>query len=667
MSNQYFSESHIQNYHSDLVKAFNGREITTDEFEKAIKNLSKLVRKQITDKNGKRTTVYVSTNQEGKETEFNEGDDVKFSHKGKDNLKGKVSKLTYSEKYDKFGTAYIIDENGIKYSKSLLKLEKIKGATPDQAVEILNNVTPETRAGAAVLLTGKPEGEKSVGENLDNGLFEDFKPKKTDVIARSGIVVPGALDYTGYKPYYMQLPNPDTILNTPKPPYIPDINEKQFQGTRDDHFVLDYVKLGDGNFLVALNGHKTQLDKEQRLRQSSLDVPDEYAVMNLDNLVLTTQYYIAKRKAELEIENKISEEKSKDLLRKLPPDKLDYYKPFAYSRLSATQKKKYTPEQWEALSFEEKVQESPNMTKPLYSKSIKKVKQLPSDRMLHSNFRMYKEFVDPKYLVPLRTYSFTDPAAMEYGEARKDIKQKVADLSMQREENLFSYQKGLETSWGESNTSDILLKKMGVKVKTQNGSEITPIQVDQIEKELTSVFQSFGNRKTMCEKYNLKISHAANKMMFASSKAIGMYIPSFHTIGVSDKIGKFGFTLGHEFAHFMDNYLGRKQGNHYASDDYNSTAGKIAKEYRNNLNKTSNSDYINRTCECFARAFEQYHAFNTVGEKAEYDPRDGKTYAEGENYVSVTKFNEKIKPLIDQFFKENEDLLKGLFKFDIIG
>src|SRR5206468_1746533 len=105
--------------------------------------------------------------------------------------------------------------------------------------------------------------------------------------------------------------------------------------------------------------------------------------------------------------------------------------------------------------------------------------------------------------------------------------------------------------------------------------------------------------------------HAGTKKMFAST-ALGMYVPSMKAIGVSNnqEHDKFGFTLAHEYAHFIDNHLGEKTGRNYASDNHNSTAGKIAYKFRELMNKGkfTDTDYANRTCECFARALEQYHA-----------------------------------------------------------
>ena len=74
------------------------------------------------------------------------------------------------------------------------------------------------------------------------------------------------------------------------------------------------------------------------------------------------------------------------------------------------------------------------------------------------------------------------------------------------------------------------------------------------------------------------------------------------------------------------------------------------------MNEKSGSDYINRTCECFARAFEQYHAMNIHGDDV---VKIAGKYIEHGDHVNKDVFNNKIKPLIEQFFKENDKMLKA--------
>ena len=74
---------------------------------------------------------------------------------------------------------------------------------------------------------------------------------------------------------------------------------------------------------------------------------------------------------------------------------------------------------------------------------------------------------------------------------------------------------------------------------------------------------------------------------------------------------QFGLTMAHEFAHFIDNYIGENinKTNKYACEKEGSTASKITKEFKKEFNKQgADSAYWKRSCECFARSMEQYFA-----------------------------------------------------------
>lgn len=68
-SEQIYTEENIQQYISDLNKAMESEEVSQEDFEKGMKNLSHLTKKTMTDKNGVVRTIYVSNEQ--KSTEFN--------------------------------------------------------------------------------------------------------------------------------------------------------------------------------------------------------------------------------------------------------------------------------------------------------------------------------------------------------------------------------------------------------------------------------------------------------------------------------------------------------------------------------------------------------------------------------------------------------------------
>jgi hypothetical protein len=156
-------------------------------------------------------------------------------------------------------------------------------------------------------------------------------------------------------------------------------------------------------------------------------------------------------------------------------------------------------------------------------------------------------------------------------------------------------------------------------------------------------------------------------LVFAQ-KAVGVYIPSMGTIAVSDKYGEIQFnsTFAHELAHFIDNKLGQKNGKRWETDNFESTAGVIAFTFRNNLNKPKEqqTDYINATKECFARAMQQYFVMQKYGDDVEIVYGYGnfsvpEKIANQEVFVNKENFNSKIKPLIEQFLQENKDFFSA--------
>ena len=242
-----------------------------------------------------------------------------------------------------------------------------------------------------------------------------------------------------------------------------------------------------------------------------------------------------------------------------------------------------------------------------------------------------------------------------------EVKQKMDDMEIQIEENESTYVKGRETSYGRKGTKDNLLKSHGVKVKRQNGDAITPAEVNEIKTAMDDVYSVFGDRSEMAKKYDLLISHSGNVLMHAR-RAYGIFFPFYHAIGVTMKEGEkgFGFTLAHEFAHFMDNYLATVKGKHsYASDDTSSIANEIARTFRSNMKSYQKSKYQNRTCECFARALEQFYTIKT-GEHENYQKERN---TEGNHPIHKT-YIEKVYPLVEKFFKENDKFLKSIITDD---
>jgi hypothetical protein len=229
----------------------------------------------------------------------------------------------------------------------------------------------------------------------------------------------------------------------------------------------------------------------------------------------------------------------------------------------------------------------------------------------------------------------------------------MLDMSCQIEDLQSSYAKGTETSYGDKNTSDSLKEKYGVLVKRQNGDRINQKEIAEIAAALDKIRPVFGNLKNISEEYGLKISHAGVKHMFAR-KFTGLFYDVHKAIGVSfaDKETDF-LVLAHEYAHFLDSRAGRKENHFFASDRPGTPENAVAKEFRAVMNKkeerTINSKYLNRTCECFARAMEQFTAYQVS--PAQFD-----RYCGSESYVDRASFEAKMVPLIETVLGERHDL-----------
>ena len=80
-----------------------------------------------------------------------------------------------------------------------------------------------------------------------------------------------------------------------------------------------------------------------------------------------------------------------------------------------------------------------------------------------------------------------------------------------------------------------------------------------------------------------------------------MFVPSYGTIGISDKYGdnQFQSTMAHECAHFIDYFMGQLNGKRWDTDDFEGLAGRIAFEFRDSMNKPKKdqSKYINSNCQ----------------------------------------------------------------------
>lgn len=479
----------------------------------------------------------------------------------------------------------------------------------------------------------------AVREGGDLVSFTDKKGKRHE----------GIPDFTKIKTTQI-LFDEQTITTDEIPAYVPFLNEEAY---RRRGFVLDAIRIDKNTYLTSINKHK--------------DDSSEYVLLTLDQLVLVNDYYFTKAKGVLIQEaRKLNEYQENWWDTKLTDERKEKYysQKGLYHSLPAKEKKNITFDQYNALTWQEK----DKIYKFFKRASIKRLHTvLEGNEMWISLHEMYERFINPDAVMPKPR--FANQEVWYYWERfRNMMKWKIKDIRVQREDLSNSYLQAMETSFGDSNTNDALKEKFGIFVKRQNGSKINEIEINQIEVAWQQVQTVFGNLKTNAENVNMKISHTGEKFVFAS-KSIGMYVDIMNTIAVSNKYGadEFKNTLAHEVAHWIDNTIGKQQGVRYATDNYESTAGKIAFEFRGGLNKDVDSDYINATKECFARAFEQYFAIINQGEDAtliySFKELDKRTpYYTADNYVNNLTFQNKIVPLINLFLEENKDF----FKYSIV-
>lgn len=489
----------------------------------------------------------------------------------------------------------------------------------------------------------------------------------TDLV---GVAHPDTPDFTAVDTRSIII-DQDTILETERPSYIPEIDRDKF---RRKSFIFDSIKVGDNKYMIATSEYSEHSEIRDGLSVSNKGDYDPnsagYVMLTLDQLVLTQDYYTKMEKAEMKAESVRKNERELERWHAMSDEKKERYmtQRYFYEGMPAKAKKTITKEAFEALTWQEKEK----IYIPVKKHGMKKIKSKFDEKHMAGSFHaMYERFKNPKALRKTKDGKILNRGQVSYGTSyahgeawaswgsfRETLDWKINDLNVQREEISGLRTQAIETSYGESGTKDDLLKEHGIKVKRQNGSDIKPAQVEQIKKAWTAVESSFGTLKQNAKDDGLKISHAGETYMFAS-KAVGVFVPSMMTIGVTAKLGtdQLGFTLGHEVAHYMDNTVGKTKGTRFASDDYDSTAGKLAIKFRGLMNEKTDSKYLNSTHECFARAFEQYNAGKTMGDGAIRAGKD--TYSASAAYVNKDIFNLEVSPLIEQFLKENRSLLKA--------
>lgn len=139
------------------------------------------------------------------------------------------------------------------------------------------------------------------------------------------------------------------------------------------------------------------------------------------------------------------------------------------------------------------------------------------------------------------------------------------------------YEKGWETAYGFEGSSDALLKKFGVMIRKQNGSEFLPDEISFLSAAISNVWKFFGGLKSFAKSRGLVISFSSGRGQFGGSHAPGICIFNGETnrfvIGVSALKNKPSYLpldliLAHETAHWLDAELGKKLIRREVGDDF---------------------------------------------------------------------------------------------------
>lgn len=471
----------------------------------------------------------------------------------------------------------------------------------DSAVaRAINLASPETRNAVADAVTADfPEMAEDVKEEP-----YEFTPRKKTISIGAAYGEIEVDDYTGVIPKKIGVFSPAKALEMERPSWLPDVNVEFF---RNEQGRLPFFKLDENQYAV-------QVDRQR------------FVLASVDVLAAVNDFY-AKREKET-VKRKIKDDLD---------EKTAAAKKWMTESSNVDNDNSFTRSE---RYFHERVLEGK------YKSRIKPFRVIGDNKMTWTQMGLIQGITGNK--------SQRDAWAVFHGQM-SELKQKSSDMEIQLEDMRSTFAKGRETAYGESGVKRDLLDSHGVKVKRQNGDKITPQEIEQIKSALDSVFSAFGDRSSMARKYGLKISHSGDKLMHAR-RALGIYFPYYKAIGVTAQLGDahMGFILSHEWAHFMDNYLGGKT-YHYASDEQGSSAHAIAKTFRGSMMKAQTSDYQNRTCECFARAFEEYYSIKSGDSAALQEYRSGQG-----NYVDPEKFKTQIAPMIEEFLKEKSEMLKSM-------
>lgn len=443
-----------------------------------------------------------------------------------------------------------------------------------------------------------------------------FTPKEIRI---NGITV---LDYAGVENDKVFLCNKKDILDKPRPSWIPELDSK---GLAIDKFLPICVKdFSDGNYFV-----QSKIYTGERDTKGIPIYKKQIYKMSPDVLAATVDYYLKRKRAELKTEGS-SEKVSL-------PRGMNSMSTSRYNEISKLCLLCDVP----SLKYK-------NVDKSITDKAFEMKGKSPGKLYQIQNNVVFLEQWQPLL---------------------ENIKGKRLDMNYQKQDYIDSYSKAVETAYGDSKTFNNLYNDFGVKIKKQNGTNFSKPEIEKLSETLKKVYAHYGNLSELAGEYGLKISYADNCMQFAR-KNIGLFTPFHNAIGISffneaKQLTVAGInhlpdvTLAHEVAHWLDSQKGKESHNFFASDKYGSLENQIATKFKEEIklreksNKSATrigkadeihlGEYWHRTCECFARAMEQYYAL-----------KQGIDLSEEIAYARKDNFEEDFIPLIEELMEENK-------------
>jgi hypothetical protein len=177
-----------------------------------------------------------------------------------------------------------------------------------------------------------------------------------------------------------------------------------------------------------------------------------------------------------------------------------------------------------------------------------------------------------------------EPVPNEVIEQRPEFQ--VAKNSRQR------YEKGLHTSFANKSAAvnAVMFHEKGYKVKRQDGKQILPSQISEIDRGINEVQEATGSTKDIMYKSDLTIAHTSGTFPFLGKQG-GLYHPAEKTITTGVEIDFFGKkipmrSLAHEWGHWLDHEAGAETRNGY--EFY--TTGKSSRRIKSFKEGLSNSE-----------------------------------------------------------------------------